>query len=109
MKGAIYVRSGVRHAYAGPPIARAIGRCRRAAARRRIDVSPSDVFVELALGNSLHAPAFDDMINAARDKRFDVILIESLDRLSRNPAVLSCLLGLLKAAGVRVLVLEDHR
>ncbi len=58
-------------------------------------------------GASIQRPGYQIMLEAAREGRFDIILAEALDRLSRDQEDIAALYKRLKFAGIKLITLAE--
>ena len=67
-----------------------------------------ETFYDAAIsGSTGFRPGYQALIEAANQGRFDVVVAESLDRLSRDQADVATLFKRLKFAGIRIVTLAD--
>ena len=58
-------------------------------------------------GASMLRPAYQQLLEGARDRAFDVVVAEALDRLSRDQEDVAALFKRLKFAGIRILTVAE--
>ena len=74
----------------------------------RHDWTLVETFYDAAIsGSTGFRPGYQALIEAANQGRFDVVVAESLDRLSRDQADVATLFKRLKFAGIRIVTLAD--
>src|ERR1700753_3922544 len=68
-----------------------------------------DVFSDRAMSGASTAGRFgpDRLMKAAADQKFDVVVVEALDRLSRDMADLATIYKLLRFAGITLIAVHD--
>jgi DNA invertase Pin-like site-specific DNA recombinase len=104
MRAAIYARVSTRE---GQEPENQLSELRRYAAAQGWSVIGE--YVDRDSGSSLERPHFQTMLEAARRRRFDVLLFWSLDRLSREGATRTLtLLNRLESWGVRFRSLQEE-
>jgi DNA invertase Pin-like site-specific DNA recombinase len=59
-------------------------------------------FQEVGSGNSLDRPILKSLLDAAKEGRFDAVIIHTFDRLSRLPEQASVIIETLEGYGVKV-------
>ena len=80
--------------------------CRQFAAREGYEVV--DTFEDKAIsGATMHREGIQDLLRLARQGRYDVILVESLDRLSRSLSDLATLFDELQFRGIRLIAVHE--
>jgi site-specific DNA recombinase len=80
--------------------------CRDLAAREGFSVT--EMFQDAAMsGASAFRPGYQALLQAGRKRAFDVVIAESLDRLSRDQEDVAALYKHLKFAGVRIVTLAE--
>ena len=80
--------------------------CRQRAANEDWDVNHtySD---RASSGSSRFRPAYQDLLNDARARKFDIVVAEALDRLSRDQEDVANLFKTLTFAGIRLITLAE--
>ena len=83
--------------------------CRQFAAREGLNVT--SVFSDRARSGAsiLGREGLLELIEAARERRFDIVLVEALDRLSRDQEDLAHLYKRLKFQGIEIRAVHDGR
>lgn len=84
-----------------------IALAKKYAADRGLSVSKCYEDAAISGASTINRPGLQQLINDAEKKHFDVIVTESLDRLSRNQADIATLYERLTFIGVRVETLAD--
>jgi DNA invertase Pin-like site-specific DNA recombinase len=80
--------------------------CRQRAATEDWDVS--HIYSDRASsGSSRFRPAYQDLLNDARARKFDIVVAEALDRLSRDQEDVANLFKTLTFAGIRLITLAE--
>lgn len=80
--------------------------CRQRAANEGWDVNHT--YSDRALsGSSRFRPAYQDLLNDARARKFDIVVAEALDRLSRDQEDVANLFKTLTFAGIRLITLAE--
>ena len=86
-----------------------IASCRRLAQDRGFVVLERHIYVDEAQsGASLKRPGLIALVNAAKDKLFDLLLVEDLSRLARDNMYMLVTLANLRFEGVRVVSVADR-
>ncbi len=105
---AVYVRVSSTAQVEGRSLEGQVDDCRRAAAGRALDVADALVFVEEGVsGTHASRPAFDRMLAAARQGRFQTLFIWKLSRFARNARAALNSLHELQELGVAVYFVQD--
>lgn len=94
---AIYVRADPASTVGRNSIARQLRSCRQFARRRG-----SRLFVEHAAGGPVDRPALRMLMSAARAGEIGAVVVESIDRVSRDPSTLRAIWTELRDLGVSV-------
>jgi DNA invertase Pin-like site-specific DNA recombinase len=81
--------------------------CREYAARENIEVVRTFADEARSGGSMIDRDGLLDLMQAARTKQFDVVIVEALDRLSRDMEDLAGLHKRLKFAGIDILAVND--
>ncbi len=81
--------------------------CREYAARENIEVVRTFADEARSGGSMIQRDGLLDLMEAARAKQFDVVIVEALDRLSRDMEDLAGLHKRLKFAGIDILAVND--
>lgn len=88
-------------------IADQVSRCREAAAHFGCDVADERVYADEELsGATAQRPAYQRLMEAAKGREFDAIIVEAQDRLWRDQAEMHAALRRLRFWGVRVFAVE---
>lgn len=104
MKGAIYIRESNS---LGHLVADQVAACRRRAKLRRIEILPTNVFVDLDSPASRRQHELEALKEAIVRREVQVVLITDLARLGRSSAAVNDLLALFRLAGVTVLCADE--
>ena len=80
--------------------------CRRRASTEGWDVNQT-YCDRASSGSSRFRPAYQDLLNDARARKFDIVVAEALDRLSRDQEDVANLFKTLTFAGIRLITLAE--
>ena len=105
MRGIVYARYSAEH-MSDQSIPDQVRVCSAYAERERIEII--EIFSDRAIsGASLQRPGYQALLQAMRAGRVDVVLAESLDRISRDQEHIAKFYKHAKFAGVRVITLAE--
>ncbi len=102
-RAAIYARSAtmqeVEPSYA---TAAQIHDCMEYATQKGYQVADGQVYEEIGSGHARKLPGVETLLRAGKEGLFDILIVHSYDRLSRDSSYLAVLLATLEGYGIRI-------
>lgn len=81
--------------------------CRERVARERWQIAGSYQDAAISGGSLIQRPGIQALLRDAQEKKFDIVLAEALDRISRDQADVATLFKYLRFAGVTIVTLAE--
>lgn len=106
-RAAIYARTAAVQEHApNVALAQQIHECKEFCIRQGYQLT--EVYQEVGSGNAIDSETLQALLQAAKAGSFDVVIVRSFDRLSRNDALVFLLLSTLEGCGVTCISVTEQ-